>query len=297
MVNPQSVVRPRLGVCFLPTSPPEALPALARAAEHHGFEELWVWEDCFKHSAIASAAIALASTERITVGIGLMPAPLRAVSLTAMELTTLARVHPGRLIGGVGHGIQSWMGQAGVRVASPMTLLSEYAPALRRLLDGDTVTVTGRYVNLDDVRLAWPADPPPPLYLGGLGPRTLRLSAELGDGVLLAGSRTPTEVGEDRRAAGLDRPDGTRASALVASEMMATGPDAAERLDAEIRSWRPDAPPGVGVAGDELAIAARLAELAAVGATTVVVQPTADEPDVTRLIEAARHARELLPAS
>ena len=295
MATAPTTPRLQLGVCFLPTSPPESLPALARAAEHHGFEQLWVWEDCFKHSGIASAAVALGATEHLTVGIGLMPAPLRTVALTAMELTTLARIYPNRLIGGVGHGVQPWMAQAGVKVASPMTLLAEYATALRRLLDGDTVTVSGRYVTLDDVRLDWPADPPPPLYLGGHGPRTLRLSGELGDGVLLAGTRSVEEFAGDRRAAGLDVPDGTRASALVASDIMATGPDAADRLAAEIATWRPDAPPGVGVAGDAFAIAARLADLAAIGVTSVAVQPTADESDVPRLLETVRQARELLP--
>ena len=74
------------------------------------------------------------------MGIGLLPVPLRNVALTAMELATLERAIPGRLIGGVGHGVQSWMGQVGARVESPVTLLREYSVALRRLLDGESVT-------------------------------------------------------------------------------------------------------------------------------------------------------------
>ncbi len=73
-----------------------------------------------------------------------MPAPLRNVALTAMEVATLARIFPGRVIAGVGHGVQEWMAQVGGRVASPLTLLEEYAVALRRLLHGERVTVTGR---------------------------------------------------------------------------------------------------------------------------------------------------------
>jgi hypothetical protein len=45
------------------------------------------------------------------------------------------------------------MGQAGARAASPLTLLSEYLPALRGLLDGARLTVDGRYVSLADVAL------------------------------------------------------------------------------------------------------------------------------------------------
>ena len=69
-----------------------------------------------------------------------MPTPLRNAALCAMELANLAGMFPGRLIAGLGHGIQEWMGQAGARVASPLTLLEEYVTAVRRLLAGDATT-------------------------------------------------------------------------------------------------------------------------------------------------------------
>ena len=164
---------PTLGLAYVPTLPPERLRSIAVAVEEAGLDELWVWEDCFKESAIASATAALAWTSRLTVGIGLMPAPLRNVAVCAMEVAMLARMFPGRLIAGVGHGVQDWMGQVGARVASPLTLLEEYAGALRRLLGGERVSVAGRYVTLDGVALDWPPDIVPPLMLGGAGPKSL----------------------------------------------------------------------------------------------------------------------------
>ena len=110
---------PALGITFVPTLPPEDLHAMAVAAEEAGLDELWVWEDCFKESAIASAAAALAWTSRLRVGIGLLPVPLRNVALTAMELASLERMFPGRLIAGVGHGVQFWMEQVGASVRGP----------------------------------------------------------------------------------------------------------------------------------------------------------------------------------
>ena len=53
---------------------------------------MWLWEDCFAESGIATAAAALAWTERLTVGIGLLPVPLRNVALSAMENATLERL-------------------------------------------------------------------------------------------------------------------------------------------------------------------------------------------------------------
>ena len=140
-----------LAAIFPPTQPPERIVAVAAAADAAGLAELWVWEDCFSESGIATATAMLAATSRIRVGIGLLPVPLRNVALTAMELATVSRLFPGRLVAGVGHGVLDWMGQAGARVESPMTLLREYTTALYALLHGETVTTRGRYVNLDAV--------------------------------------------------------------------------------------------------------------------------------------------------
>src|SRR3954471_6058550 len=212
----------RIGFAFVPTLPPERLAEVAAAAETAGLDELWVWEDCFKESGIASAAVALARTSSITVGIGLLPAPLRNVALTAMELATLERMAPGRLIAGVGHGVQEWMQQVGARVASPLTLLEEYASALRRLLAGDRVSVEGRYVRLREVALDWPPATPPPLMLGGLGPRSLALAARLGDGNLLGTAMTRQEVHD--ACAAIRAANGDVRHPIVATQIISTGP-------------------------------------------------------------------------
>jgi alkanesulfonate monooxygenase SsuD/methylene tetrahydromethanopterin reductase-like flavin-dependent oxidoreductase (luciferase family) len=177
---------PTLGVIFPPDLPPEDLHDVACMADEAGLEELWLWEDCFAESGLASAAAVLGWTQRLRVGIGLFPVPLRNVALTAMELATLARVFPDRVTPGVGHGVLDWMGQVGVRAQSPMTLLAEYTTALRQLLAGESVSVKGRYVTLQDVALAWPPTTPLPILVGAMGPRTLRLACELADGVILS---------------------------------------------------------------------------------------------------------------
>ena len=126
-----------LGAVFRPQLPPEKLRDVARAADAAGLEELWLWEDCFLEGGVSAASAALAWTERLRVGIGLLPVPLRNVAVTAMETATLDRLFPGRFTLTVGHGVQDWMGQVGARAESPVTLLREYldsatGPAARR---------------------------------------------------------------------------------------------------------------------------------------------------------------------
>lgn len=288
-----------LGFVFLPQLPPERLPAVARAADEAGLDELWLWEDCFLESGVATATAALAWTRRLRVGIGLLPAPLRNVALTAMEVATLERLFPGRLRLGIGHGVQDWMAQVGARVASPLTLLREHATALRALLRGEQVTVSGRYVTLDRVRLDWPPATAPAVHLGAAGPRTLRLAGEVADGTILTAG-TPTDqvrrarrrIDEGRAAAG--RTDPHR---VVVYLHAATGPGAAERMAAERLRWGYDETEDTTVAGDAAAIAGAVTRWAEAGADTVVLQPTPDEPDPEGFIRLVAHdVRPLLPA-
>jgi alkanesulfonate monooxygenase SsuD/methylene tetrahydromethanopterin reductase-like flavin-dependent oxidoreductase (luciferase family) len=182
-----------LGAVCVPRVPPEKLREVALAAEDAGLEELWLWEDCFWGGAVPGCAAALAWTERLRLGIGVLPVPLRSVVTTAMDTAMLNRLFPGRVTVGVGHGVQSWMRQVGEAAESPMTLLREHLTALRTLLAGEKVTVQGRYVRLDEVALEWPPASPPAIVSAATGDRTLRLSGELADGtVLVAG--TPPEV-------------------------------------------------------------------------------------------------------
>jgi len=261
-----------LGVVFLPSNEPERLPALARVADAAGLEQLWLWEDCFLNSGIAAAAAALASTTRLQVGIGILPVPFRNVALAAMEIATLRRLFGERAIVGIGHGVQDWVEQVGAKVASPMTLLREYATALRALLHGETVTVRGRHVRLDEVALDWPPDPAPALLIGATGPKTLALSGELADGTILTGGTAPSGVRTAKLHIGAEKDH-----ELVVFVPVATGPGAAERLAVQQRRYRSDNP---GVAGDAKAVADGLESWIEAGATTVVLQPTQDEPDL-----------------
>jgi len=257
--------------------PPESIRAAATSADAAGLDDFWISEDCFAESAVASAVAALAITERVRVGIALLPVPLRSVAQAAMELATIDRLFPGRFVGCIGHGVQMWMQRAGVRAEAPLTLLREYATALRRLLDGEEVTTSGRYVSLEEVTLAYPPLQSPPLLIGAAGPRSLTAAGELGTGTVLALGLEVAALKESTAATLAKAGPGHE---VYASLIAATGPDARARVDAELGTYGMPGGPEVGAVGDARAIADRLLDLAAAGLTGIALQPCSDEPDL-----------------
>jgi alkanesulfonate monooxygenase SsuD/methylene tetrahydromethanopterin reductase-like flavin-dependent oxidoreductase (luciferase family) len=253
------------GVVFRPQSPPERLRPTVEAAEAAGVAELWLWEDCFLQGGLTAATAALAWSERLRIGIGLLPVALRNPAVVAMEIATLVRMFPDRLVPGLGHGVLDWMGQVGARAESPLTLLREHTAAVHDLLHGHRVDVDGRYVRLDGVALDWPPAQPPPVLLGARGPKTLRLAGELADGVILDRAATPDDV----RAA----------RAEVDAGRAAAGRTDPYRVVVYIE---PPADLPVGVLADVVTTAVR--DLGDAGATSVVFQGSAEAPDPAPLL-------------
>jgi len=273
---------PRLGFTYGPWMPPSALREIAVAVEDSGLDELWLWEDCFSQSGTASATAALAYTSRITVAIGLMPVPLRSVAITAMEIATIDGMFPGRFIAGIGHGVQEWMGQAGVRTAKPLSLLRECDSALRALLAGESVTVSGEFVTLDDVKLTWPPAHDIPLMVGGTGPRTLDFAGSLPHGSLLGNAYSDADLQAacDRiLAAHATGPFAADPHAIVYPLIVATGENSEERLRAEAPLWGKQPGDQIGVAGDAATIADYLRRLGEMGVTSVAFETTQDVTD------------------
>jgi 5,10-methylenetetrahydromethanopterin reductase len=193
---------PAIGLCFDRTFPAAAVREFAEQLERDGVDELWIIEDCFYTAGISLAATALARTERLRVGLGILPAVARTAAITAMELATLAELAPGRLLAGIGHGVQEWMEQMGARTTTPVNTLEEVLVNVKRMLAGEEVTFAGKHVTLDRVRLDAPPKQIPPVLSGVRGPKSLAMSGRVADGLVLAEGTGPAAVKQAREQAG-----------------------------------------------------------------------------------------------
>jgi 5,10-methylenetetrahydromethanopterin reductase len=184
--------------------PTEEIPPLARAIEQHGLDEVWICEDLELNGGIAQSAMALSVTERVRVGHGIAPAAVRNVAYYAMEVASLCRAFPGRFLPGIGHGEPYWLTQVGAHPGKLLPCLSEVTEATRRLLAGETVTLDGAWVHLDEVTLRWPPAERPPISLGVRGPKGVAIAGAQADGLILAEGSGPSYV--EQVVARLDRP-------------------------------------------------------------------------------------------
>ena len=186
--------RPPVGVMFERDVPPELLRERVRLFEDVGLDDVWVVEDLSFAGGIATAATALAATQRLGVGIGILPSMVRNPLFAAMEIAALSRLYPGRVLPGIGHGMQDWMATVGARPQSPLAALEEVLTCVGDLLHGESVTLQGRYVHLDGAQLQFPPWERMQLLAGVRGPRSIRLAGAVCDGVILAEPLSPAYV-------------------------------------------------------------------------------------------------------
>jgi 5,10-methylenetetrahydromethanopterin reductase len=277
----------RIGFMFDRDRRPEELPGYAALLDSLGADDLWVVEDLGWAGSIASAAFALAATERLRVGIGIAPVALRNPALLAMELAMLERSAPGRLVAGVGHGVPEWMARVGAATPRKLARLEETIVAVRGLLAGTPVTLHGREVTVDGVQLVHPPASVPPIVTGVVQPKSLELSGRVADGTIIAEGQGPSVVAGARAhiargAAAGDRP----AHELIVFAFLRVDDDPS-RAAAATRAAVEGQAAWLGVPPDEVytltgpasALPARLAELEAAGASTVVLRPLGPDPD------------------
>jgi 5,10-methylenetetrahydromethanopterin reductase len=138
------------------------------------------YSDCL--SLMTACAMA---TKRIKVESLVTDPFVRHPTLTACAIATIADLSNGRVILGMGGGVEqpSFWGEDRSR---PITALREAVTVIRRMWAGETVDFEGEVVKCHGARLQFPLKYKIPILLVGRGPRALELSGEMADIVHVA---------------------------------------------------------------------------------------------------------------
>ena len=169
---------------------------MIKAADRLGYYAVWTAE-AYGSDAVTPLAWLGAQTEQIKLGSAIMQMPARTPAMTAMTAITLDQLSGGRMLLGLGlSGPQVVEGWHGRPYGRPLAKSREYVSIVRNILAREQpLEHTGAHYQIpyrgdDATGLGKPlksiihgrADMP--IYLASIGPKNVRLTAEIADGWL-----------------------------------------------------------------------------------------------------------------
>lgn len=171
--------------------------SLVELVEDLGYDSVWSAE-AYGSDAVTPLAWVAARTSRLRIGSAVLQMPARTPAMTAMTAATLDIMSGGRFMLGLGvSGPQVVEGWHGRPFGKPLTLTREYVSIVRAILArSGPVEFEGEYYQLpyrgDDATglgkpmklAARPKNRDLPIYLAAIGPKNVRLTAEIADGWL-----------------------------------------------------------------------------------------------------------------
>jgi alkanesulfonate monooxygenase SsuD/methylene tetrahydromethanopterin reductase-like flavin-dependent oxidoreductase (luciferase family) len=172
----------------------------AVAAEEGGFDGIWTWDhlrdpDGGPRSRVPEVWTVLAAlaeaTRRVALGPLVLNVSSRHPGLLANMAATLQEISGGRLLLGLGAGAHRRLPYAVEHEALGITVepdrvraerVAEAAQVMRRLWAGDASDFVGTHYRLERPSGFLRPAPPPPIIIGGFGPRMAAIAGRHADG-------------------------------------------------------------------------------------------------------------------
>ena len=201
-----------LGICLLSVVPATELIRLAKIADEAGLDGFWLAEGYHyfrklgePSSSTSVAAAAAVLTNRITIGLGILPPYTRHPGLLAMEARTINTLANGKFIIGLGAAKAAALHMGWTeQTMHPVPVHRESIGLIRKLLSGEAVDHQGKFYKLDAPPTIVDNLASVPIAIGATGPKMLELGGEIADIVLLPTFTTAafTKIAWERIAAG-----------------------------------------------------------------------------------------------
>ena len=177
----------RFGLYIYPIKPVFELVKLAKMADKYSFDFVWVADGSpapYWRDLSATMASIIGVTKKTRIGAGIFNPYLRHPALIASTMVTFHEMSGGRVVLGLGPGVQKFIKLLGLHWGKPVTAMREAVEIIRQAFsgsvvnyEGDVFSVLGLHLPSYEVRV--------PIYLAARRPMMLRLSGEVCDGVFL----------------------------------------------------------------------------------------------------------------
>jgi 5,10-methylenetetrahydromethanopterin reductase len=193
----------KIGCYLLPgaAADPRLALAEARIAEVCGMSAVWLAEK-YDLKDLPSLAGAISQvTTSVRIGAAVTHLGMRHPLVVAAMSQTLQEISYGRFRIGFGRAWPAKWRSYGVQVPT-LAAFADFASLLRRLWAGETISYHGPAGDYPEIRLDLLAkEPPAPLLLAAVGPKTLETAGAHFDGVILHPFLTPEAVSRSARLA------------------------------------------------------------------------------------------------
>ena len=274
---------------------PALLARHVRRAEELGFARVWSLDSVVggrtSHAPLLDGLHVLtaagAFSERIGLAIAVIVLPRRNPALLAKELASIDHLTGGRLLVGVGLGVETGSGEAlGFATDRRARRLEEGVGVMRAIWTQDEASYDGEVFRFSGAQIApRPLQQPgPPIWVGAGQPPALRRAVRIGDGWIGAGSASSDDyleqlrtVREELERAGRD-PDAFPKAKRVYIAVEEDEREATERLAAVLDRMydSPGMTERVAVCGTAERCAEELRRLLDAGADEVLLHPLYD---------------------
>src|SRR5829696_586711 len=223
----------------LTMEPVEDMIATAQALDRAGFDTIWLAEAYpwwRKHqmearSSTVTSALIARSTERLTIGWGIISPFTRHPVQVAMDARVVQELAPGRFILGFGTS-KIFLNNALMQTKKTLGPMRDAVTIVRGVLSGDEFRYEGETWSAD-VPAQDGADAPrevPPVYVAATAPKMQALAGEIGDGCLTPSITTPAFVRYTRENVAVDIDVGCTVVASIHETDRERGRDGAREI-------------------------------------------------------------------
>lgn len=183
----------RWGIGMWQTYAPGPYTEVVHLCEQLGYDQFWLGNHKLYRDMFMLLMLAASHSERMQLATFIAEPYTMHPALIAAAIATLDEASNGRAILGLGTGGANFK-ELGIERAKPLAAMAESIEIMRRLLAGETVSLTGKVFTAEQAKLQFQARSDIPIVLATRGNRMLELGGRHADQVMIATFAQPRGV-------------------------------------------------------------------------------------------------------
>ncbi|MBU7016482.1 MAG: 5,10-methylenetetrahydromethanopterin reductase [Theionarchaea archaeon] len=178
----------KFGIEFSPEKPTYEVAYYSRDAEDAGFHHVWITDHYNNRNVYSTMTDIAYTTNRILIGSAVTNPYVCNPVWTSTAIFTIDEISGGRAIFGIGAGDKMTLNAIGIKWEKPLAAVKETVEIFQQLNETKKCVYHGNFFDIPNARIKKKPSHRIPVYVGAQGPKMLKLSAALAEGVLVNAS-------------------------------------------------------------------------------------------------------------